>query len=245
MRARASRRSRSHARTAEQLYSGRADWTAIGRLKEAVTTVPVLGNGDIWEAADALAMVAATGCDGVVVGRGCLGRPWLFADLEAAFAGKQPPPPPRLGEVATVMADHARLLVDWAGEGAALRDFRKHTGWYLTGYPCGPEVRRRLAMVETLAELDDLLAGLDPDLELVPGGSAHPPRATPTVPARCTCPTAGWTTPTTRRPCPRRPTRWCRADERPAGANGPSGRERESMSDQRERMARAAGSGNR
>ena len=68
------------------------------------------------------------------------------------------------------MADHARLLVDWAGEGAALRDFRKHTGWYLTGYPCGPEVRRRLAMVESLAELDDLLAGLDPGLELVPGG---------------------------------------------------------------------------
>jgi tRNA-dihydrouridine synthase len=130
----------------------------------------VLGNGDIWEADDALAMVAATGCDGVVVGRGCLGRPWLFADLEAAFAGKEPPPAPRLGEVATVMADHARLLVDWAGEGAALRDFRKHTGWYLTGYPCGPEVRRRLAMVETLAELDDLLAGLDPDLGLVPGG---------------------------------------------------------------------------
>ncbi|HEX6787272.1 MAG TPA: tRNA dihydrouridine synthase DusB [Acidimicrobiales bacterium] len=159
-----------HARTAEQLYSGRADWTAIGRLKEALTTVPVLGNGDIWEADDAVAMVAATGCDGVVVGRGCLGRPWLFADLEAAFAGKEPSPPPRLGEVATVMADHARLLVDWAGEGAALRDFRKHTGWYLTGYPCGPEVRRRLALVDTLAELDDLLAGLDPDLGLVPGG---------------------------------------------------------------------------
>jgi nifR3 family TIM-barrel protein len=159
-----------HARTAEQLYSGRADWSAINRLKEAVTTVPVLGNGDIWEAADALAMVASTGCDGVVVGRGCLGRPWLFADLQASFAGKEPPPPPRLGEVATVMADHARLLVDWAGEAAALRDFRKHTGWYLTGYPCGPEVRRRLAMVETLAELDDLLAGLDPDLGLVPGG---------------------------------------------------------------------------
>jgi len=159
-----------HARTAEQLYSGEAHWEAIGRLKEAVTSVPVLGNGDIWEAADALAMVAATGCDGVVVGRGCLGRPWLFADLEAAFAGKEPSPPPRVGEVADVMAEHARLLAGWAGEGPAMRDFRKHTGWYLTGYPVGPEVRRRLALVDTLAELDDLLAGLDPDVELVPGG---------------------------------------------------------------------------
>jgi len=159
-----------HARTAEQLYSGRARWDAIGRLKEVVTSVPVLGNGDIWEAADALAMVVATGCDGVVVGRGCLGRPWLFADLEAAFAGKEPPPPPRLREVADVMADHARLLAERAGEGPALRDFRKHTGWYLTGYPVGPEVRRRLSLVDTLAELDDLLEALDPDLGLVPGG---------------------------------------------------------------------------
>jgi nifR3 family TIM-barrel protein len=166
-----------HARTAEQLYSGRAAWWAIGELKAAVTTIPVLGNGDIWEASDALAMVTETGCDGVVVGRGCLGRPWLFADLEAAFAGKPTDPPPRLGEVAVVMADHARMLVEWMGDPASggsrgnpLRDFRKHTGWYLTGYPAGPEIRRRLANVDSLAELDDLLATLDPDLALVPGG---------------------------------------------------------------------------
>jgi tRNA-dihydrouridine synthase len=159
-----------HARTAEQLYSGTADWTAIARLKEAVTGVPVLGNGDIWEAADALAMVAATGCDGVVVGRGCLGRPWLFADLQAAFAGKEPSPAPRLGEVTAVMLDHARLLSDWCGEGPALRDFRKHTGWYLTGYPVGPEVRRWLASVETLPQLEDLLCPLDRGLEPVPDG---------------------------------------------------------------------------
>ena len=76
-----------HARTAAQAYSGQADWSAIARLKEAVTTVPVLGNGDIWSAEDALEMVRQTGCDGVVVGRGCLGRPWLFTDLAAAFAG--------------------------------------------------------------------------------------------------------------------------------------------------------------
>jgi nifR3 family TIM-barrel protein len=159
-----------HARTAEQLYSGQASWDAIGELKAAVSSIPVLGNGDIWEAADALAMIAATGCDGVVVGRGCLGRPWLFADLEMAFAGKEPAPPPPLGEVAVVMAEHARLLADHLGEHGGLRDFRKHTGWYLTGYPAGADVRRRLANVTTLAELDDLLATLDPTASLVPDG---------------------------------------------------------------------------
>ncbi len=159
-----------HARTAEQLYSGAARWDAIGELKAAVTSIPVLGNGDIWEAADALAMVSSTGCDGVVVGRGCLGRPWLFGELQAVFAGREPAPAPRLGRVVTVMAEHARLLADWLGEDGGLRDFRKHTGWYLTGYPVGPQVRRRLAAVSSLDELDDLLATLDPALEVVPGG---------------------------------------------------------------------------
>ena len=131
----------------------------------------MLGNGDIWEAADALAMVAATGCDGVVVGRGCLGRPWLFADLEAAFAGQAPPPPPPLGEVVDVMAEHARLLVAWAGEerGACGTSASTPAGTS----PATRAGRRSGAgwpMVETLAELGDLLAGLHPYLELVPGG---------------------------------------------------------------------------
>jgi nifR3 family TIM-barrel protein len=160
-----------HARTAEQLYSGRARWTAIGELKAAVGELPVLGNGDIWEAGDALAMAAETGCDGVVVGRGCLGRPWLFADLAAAFVGKEPSPPPPLGEVMCVMVAHARMLADWMGEPMAMRDFRKHTGWYLTGYPVGPEVRRRLANVSTLVELEDLVGGLDPHVAMLPGGA--------------------------------------------------------------------------
>ena len=160
-----------HARTAEQLYAGTADWSAIARLKDAVRSIPVLGNGDVWEAGDALAMVAATACDGVVVGRGCLGRPWRFGDLEAVFTGKEPSPAPRLAEVMIVMADHARLLVDWHGsEDAGLRDFRKHTGWYLTGYPVGPDVRRRLASVATMVELEDLIAVLDGTIPLLPGG---------------------------------------------------------------------------
>jgi nifR3 family TIM-barrel protein len=159
-----------HARTVEQHYSGEARWEAIAELKQTVGSIPVLGNGDIWEAADAVRMIAETGCDGVVIGRGCLGRPWLFGDLVEALAGRKVPPSRCLGEVMTVMADHARLLADHLGEAHALRDFRKHTGWYLSGYPVGPEARRRFSMVSSLAELDDVLAGLEPAARIVSGG---------------------------------------------------------------------------
>jgi nifR3 family TIM-barrel protein len=149
-----------HARTAAQRYSGTADWAAIATLKQALN-VPVLGNGDIWEAADAPRMVAETGCDGVVVGRGCLGRPWLFADLAAAFAGQPARIMPSLGEVAVVLRRHAELLTEWLGERDGCTDLRKHVAWYLKGFPVGPELRRRLAMISSLAELDDLLGKLD------------------------------------------------------------------------------------
>jgi nifR3 family TIM-barrel protein len=150
-----------HARTAEQLYSGGADWSAIRRLKATLTSTPVLGNGDIWEAADALEMVEQTGCDGVVIGRGCLGRPWLFGDLASAFAGDPVSTVPTLGFVGGVMTEHASLLVDWFGDHAGIRTFRKHTGWYLKGYPVGPEIRRRLAEVEDLDDLADLVGKFD------------------------------------------------------------------------------------
>jgi nifR3 family TIM-barrel protein len=160
-----------HARTAEQHYAGDARWEAIAELRAQVASIPVLGNGDIWEAADAIAMMAATGCDGVVVGRGCLGRPWLFADLVDALAGRPVPPSRPLGFVTGVMADHAAALVEHhGGEHPALRDFRKHASWYLTGYPVGPETRRRFAQVSSLGELDDLIAPLDPNLTIVAGG---------------------------------------------------------------------------
>ena len=157
-----------HGRTAAQLYSGQADWATIAKLKATVTSIPVLGNGDIWEAADALRMMQETGCDGVVVGRGCLGRPWLFGQLAAAFRGEPVPPPPTIAEVREIMAVHARMLAEWSGTGRGVRDFRKHTGWYLKGYPVGGDIRGRLAQVSTLAELDDLLASL-PDVALLPG----------------------------------------------------------------------------
>ena len=159
-----------HARTAEQHYAGLADWNAIGELKAAVPEIPVLGNGDIWEAHDAVRMMRETGCDGVVIGRGCLGRPWLFRDLVEALNGRPVPEAPTLGEVCTVMAEHARLLVPHMTEPIAMRDFRKHTSWYFTGYPVGGEIRRRFSSVSTLAELEDLIAELDPTMAIVPGG---------------------------------------------------------------------------
>jgi nifR3 family TIM-barrel protein len=159
-----------HARTAEQHYAGEAHWDAIAELKQAVSDIPVLGNGDIWEAADAVTMMHRTGCDGVVIGRGCLGRPWLFGALVDALTGRPTAASPDIGFVRQQMADHARLLVEHSGEFVALRDFRKHTSWYLTGYPVGGEIRGKLSMVSTLAELDDLLATLDPAVRLVDGG---------------------------------------------------------------------------
>lgn len=153
-----------HARTTEQLYSGVADWSAITALEETVTTVPVLGNGDIWEAGDAIEMMRTTGCDGVVIGRGCLGRPWLFRDLAAAFRGDPVPPPPSLGEIVAMLRTHGELLASWSGERSGLRELRKHTGWYLQGFPVGRPLRTALRSVSTLDELDRLLDELDPTL---------------------------------------------------------------------------------
>lgn len=153
-----------HARTAAQLYSGQADWDAITTLKEAVKTIPVLGNGDVFEPWDALRMMRQTGCDGVVVGRGCLGRPWLFAELCAALTGEEPPPPPDLGGVLDTMSEHARLLADFFGEKHGLMQIRKFTGWYLKGFAGTKKKLPKLHMVKTLAELDELLADIPREL---------------------------------------------------------------------------------
>ncbi|MFB6726199.1 tRNA dihydrouridine synthase DusB [Kribbella sp. NPDC056345] len=163
-----------HGRTVAQAYSGQADWTKIAELVEHVN-IPVLGNGDIWEAGDALRMVAETGCAGVIVGRGCLGRPWLFRDLAVAFAGGEALNLPNLGEVAAVMRRHGELLADLMGEQRGLRDFRKHVPWYLKGFPAGGELRAALGMVDTLAHLDELLAQLDPTVPF-PTGELGAPR---------------------------------------------------------------------
>jgi nifR3 family TIM-barrel protein len=150
-----------HGRTVEQAYSGEADWDAIGELVESVD-IPVLGNGDIWEAADAIRMVEQTGVAGVVVGRGCQGRPWLFRDLAAAFSGEDARTLPTLGEVRTMMRRHAELLCEHMGEERGCKEFRKHVSWYLKGFPAGGPLRHSLALIDTLATLDLLLGELDP-----------------------------------------------------------------------------------
>ncbi|MGC2653471.1 MAG: tRNA dihydrouridine synthase DusB [Mycobacterium sp.] len=178
-----------HARTAAQRYSGTADWDEIARLKQHVRTIPVLGNGDIFDASDALTMMAATGCDGVVIGRGCLGRPWLFAELSAAFTGHRTPAPPTMGEVADIIRRHASLLAAHFGEDKGMRDLRKHIGWYLHGFPAGSELRRALALVKSIDELDRLLGQLDTDVAFPQAATG--PRGRQGSPARVALPD-GW-----------------------------------------------------
>ena len=158
-----------HARTAVQGYAGMAQWDAIGRLKEALPDTTVLGNGDIWAASDALAMMAATGCDGVVIGRGCLGRPWLVADLARVLRGDPALGPPVLGEIVAIARRHLQLMLEWyAGdEQGAIRRFRKHLRWYLQGYPVGHDAHRRAGMVDTATDVTALLDEVDPTLAVV------------------------------------------------------------------------------
>ena len=185
-----------HARTANQFYSGNADWQAITTLKEHITSIPVLGNGDIWSAEDAIQMVESTGCDGVVVGRGCLGRPWLFGDLAAAFEARAQGVPfddarsirPNLGHVLRAMRRHTELLSEFFdSEERACRDIRKHVAWYFKGYPVGADTRRALALVDSLAEMDALFETLDPT-EPYPGKDAEGPRGRAGSPKRTVLP---------------------------------------------------------
>jgi nifR3 family TIM-barrel protein len=179
-----------HGRTVAQAYSGAADWEAIARLVDHVG-IPVLGNGDIWEAGDALRMVEQTGAAGVVVGRGCLGRPWLFRDLAAAFAGDDVRTLPSLGEVAAAMRRHAELLSEHMGEERGCKEFRKHVSWYLKGFRAGGPLRHSLALVESLAGLDVLLAELDPD-EPFPVAELGTPRGRQGSPRRRVVLPEGW-----------------------------------------------------
>ena len=187
-----------HARTAEQYYSGAADWEAIARLKETITDIPILGNGDIWSGADAVRMLRQTGADGVVVGRGCLGRPWLFRELETAvqehFLGAHSAPrtndDPPLGEVARAFRRHGELLAEFfESEERGCRDLRKHVAWYFKGYPVGGELRAALALSDSLEEIDRLLEQTY-DSELVPS-AADGPRGRQGTPQRCALP-EGW-----------------------------------------------------
>jgi nifR3 family TIM-barrel protein len=156
-----------HARTAAQLYSGAADWNAVGELVAAVR-IPVLGNGDIWECWDALTLMRQTGCAGVIVGRGCLGRPWLFAELAAVFAGAEPPPPPAFGRIVTIMDEHARRLCAFFGPEHGMRQMRKWCGWYTQGFPGSARARGELVRVRTPEEMHAVLGRFDPALPFPP-----------------------------------------------------------------------------
>lgn len=186
-----------HARTAAEFYSGMADWAAIGELKQAVTSIPVLGNGDIWSADDAVRMMNETGCDGVVVGRGCLGRPWLFGDLARTLgttdAAHGTPVDATLGFVAEAFRRHAELLVEFfEDEDRGCRDIRKHVAWYFKGYPVGGDTRAALATVQSLNQIDDLLSTLDRDAPY-PGSAAEGQRGRAGTPKRPALPD-GWLT---------------------------------------------------
>ncbi|MEY4492318.1 MAG: hypothetical protein RL085_729 [Actinomycetota bacterium] len=174
-----------HGRTASDYYSGTADWNSIAELRQSLPDVQILGNGDIWSAADAIRMMRETGVDGVVVGRGCLGRPWLFGDLQQAFDEYRRDPnsnaainliQPNLGEVADAFKRHAELLVEYfENEDHACRDIRKHVAWYFKGYPVGGEFRARLAQVQSLQHMDEILGELDRSAPY-PGEEAEGPR---------------------------------------------------------------------
>ena len=185
-----------HARTASEYYSGHADWSAIGELKQAVTSIPVLGNGDIWSAGDAVRMMDETGCDGVVVGRGCLGRPWLFGELAAALgpqssgAEQRPVVDATLGFVKDAFRRHAELLVEFfEDEDRGCKDIRKHVAWYFKGYPVGGELRAALARASTLQEIDDLLGTIGD--APYPGAGAEGQRGRAGSPKRTALP-EGW-----------------------------------------------------
>lgn len=188
-----------HGRTVQQAYSGTADWDAIADLVDLVD-IPVLGNGDIWEAADALRMVEQTGVAGVVVGRGCLGRPWLFRDLAAAFAGEEVRTLPRLGEVRLMMRRHAELLSEHMGEERGCKEFRKHVSWYLKGFRAGGPLRHSLALVDSLAALDALLLELDAD-EPFPVDELGTPRGRQGSPRKKVVLPEGWLDDTDGRDC--------------------------------------------
>ncbi len=191
-----------HGRTASEFYSGHADWSAIAKLKETITSLPVLGNGDIWSADDAIRMVRETGCDGVVVGRGCLGRPWLFGDLVAAFraeAGEiswdeaeRAIAKPPLGFVMQAMRRHTELLVEFfdGEEDRACRDIRKHVAWYFKGYGVGGDLRRSLAAVESLEQMDEIFSTMDGSMPY-PGEGAEGQRGRAGSPKRVVLPD-GW-----------------------------------------------------
>lgn len=145
-----------HGRTREQYYSGKADWDIIRQVKEAVS-IPVIGNGDVISGETAIAMQKETGCDGVMIGRGAQGNPWIFAELlEYEKTGKLPPRP-STSQIKQTMLRHARLQMEYKGDYLGIREMRKHVAWYTTGMKHSAKLRSEINQVESYAELEVLL----------------------------------------------------------------------------------------
>ena len=145
-----------HGRTREQYYTGKADWDIIREVKQAVD-IPVIGNGDIFSGRDALDMIEKTGCDFVMIARGALGNPWIFAEAKALWEGKEPPKVPDADEKREMLEKHFCDLLELKGEYAAVREMRKHIGWYLKGMPGAAAMRREINQITDAQELKDKL----------------------------------------------------------------------------------------
>lgn len=156
-----------HARTTAEYYGGHSDWSRIAELVNALD-IPVFGNGDIWGADDALAMFKETGCAGVAIGRGCQGRPWIFADIRSACNGSDNRVNPSLGEVCKVILRHLELLVEFydGDERMAVHDLRKHIAWYLKGFPVGGGTRKNFMECESIEDVQRNVDALDSSLKL-------------------------------------------------------------------------------
>ena len=145
-----------HGRTREQYYSGKADWDIIRQVKEAVS-IPVIGNGDVTSAEDAVRMQQLTGCDGVMVGRGAQGNPWIFRELVEYDRTGVIPPRPSMEELKATMLRHARLQIEYKGDYLGIREMRKHVGWYTTGLKGAAALRAEINQVQSYEELEQLL----------------------------------------------------------------------------------------
>ena len=145
-----------HGRTREQYYSGQADWDIIAQVKAAVK-IPVIGNGDVTDADSALRLLEKTGCDGVMIGRGAQGNPWIFREVTAALEGREIPLHPTRQELYDMIARHAHLAAEYKGEYITVREMRKHLAWYTTGLPHAAALRRQINHMETM---EGLLEGM-------------------------------------------------------------------------------------
>ncbi len=145
-----------HGRTRQQFYSGKADWDIIRKVKESVS-IPVIGNGDIMCAEDAVRMFKETGCDAVMVARGSQGNPWIFNQIAEYMKTGVKPPKPSTEEVKAMIKKHAALLLKYKGEYTGIREMRKHFAWYTAGYPHSASLRRQINDVETFEQLEALV----------------------------------------------------------------------------------------